>query len=78
MKENERRVQGVKEQRWVHIRAKEENVKWLRKCFIGRVVEVEMVQVVKESFIMKGFKFIIVGHLEGTLCYCLEIRNVCF
>ena len=40
-KENKQKTQGVVGQSGVHIRVDEDNGKWLKKCFIGRVPEVE-------------------------------------
>jgi len=48
-----------------HINGVKEEVEWLRNNFVGKLSDVGMVQVVKESFIMEGVDFIRVRYLGG-------------
>jgi len=69
--EDDRNAQGVKEPVSVHFRVEEEDTKWLKNCFIGKVADARKVQTVKESFLMEWFDFIRVGYLGG-LCMLLS------
>jgi len=64
-KENNAKTQRIVEQSGAHIMVEEDNGKWLEKCFIGRVVEVEKLQLVMERFLLEGFNFIRVRYLGG-------------
>jgi len=74
-KVNERNIKGVEEQNMIHIRVKEEDTKWLKSCYIGKVADVGKVKAVNESFLMEGFNFIRMRYLKGFMCCCLENRK---
>jgi len=46
-KENKNRTQRVVEQSGIHIKVEGDSGKWLQKCFIGRVADVEKLQTVR-------------------------------
>jgi len=58
-------AKGHTELNMAHINGVKEEVEWLRNNFVGKLSDVGMVQVVKESFIMEGVDFIRVRYLGG-------------
>jgi len=59
------KAKGHTELNMAHINGVKEEVEWLRNSFVGKLSDVGMVQVVKESFIMECVDFIRVRYLGG-------------